>query len=174
MPLSPQLPGRLQTLLRLKQEREDLAKLKDSDPLKTLDPDEASRRRLQEMKEAAAKKLSAAGGAAAASAQGKSKVVLPDDDDDDSAAAAKASGRVRGWNASSGDVHLYRSPVHTSAHSYLPMQSLIMNVPPPLPGTSAAFRAAGGSGRGSGAHRDRCASLGCYRQVWMCIRVLQP
>ena len=86
-----QLPGRLQTLLRLKQEKEDLAKLKDSDPLKTLDPDEASRRRLQEMREAAEKKKpSAAGGAAAL---GKGKVVLPDEDNDDEGAnAAKVCG----------------------------------------------------------------------------------
>ncbi|GAX82144.1 hypothetical protein CEUSTIGMA_g9572.t1 [Chlamydomonas eustigma] len=61
-----QLPSRLQTLLKLKQEKEELAKLKD-DPLKKLDPDEASRKRLQEMREVA-------------QAQPKSKINLPDDE----------------------------------------------------------------------------------------------
>ena len=51
-PVLLQLPGRLQTLLRLKQEKEELAKLKDGDPLKQIDPDEASRRRLRELREA--------------------------------------------------------------------------------------------------------------------------
>ena len=83
-----QLPGRLQTLLRLKQEKEELAKLKDTDPLKTLDPDEASRRRLLEMREAAA-----------AAKKPTTKAVIPDDDEDvddrDKAPAAKVWGCQR-------------------------------------------------------------------------------
>ena len=71
-PLPPpgsQLPSRLQTLLKLKQEKEELAKLKN-DPLEALDPDEASRRRLQEMRESAQPKKPAA-----------KAVVLPDADE---------------------------------------------------------------------------------------------
>ena len=68
-PPGTQLPSRLQTLLKLKQEKEELAKLKN-DPLEALDPDEASRRRLQEMRESAQPKKPAA-----------KAVVLPDADE---------------------------------------------------------------------------------------------
>ena len=68
-----QLPGRLQTLLRLKQEKEALAKLKDGDPLKQLDPDEASRRRLQEFRDAAQP------------AKPPARGIQPDEDDEASA-----------------------------------------------------------------------------------------
>uniref|UniRef100_A0A7R9VHV7 peptidylprolyl isomerase n=1 Tax=Chlamydomonas euryale TaxID=1486919 RepID=A0A7R9VHV7_9CHLO len=62
-----QLPSRMQTLLKLKKEKEELAKLKEN-PLQVLDPDEASRKRLQEMQAAAEPKRRAAPVAAAQSA----------------------------------------------------------------------------------------------------------
>ncbi len=75
-----QLPSRLQTLLKLKQEKEELAKLKSDDPLKTLDPDEASRRRLQEMKDAAQQRQTATPAKLAA---------IRDDDDEDRLPASR-------------------------------------------------------------------------------------
>ncbi|KAG1677926.1 hypothetical protein FOA52_001344 [Chlamydomonas sp. UWO 241] len=84
-----QLPSRMQTLLKLKAQREEQAMLQ-SDPLKALDPDEASRRRLAEMREAAAAK------------SGAPATPLPDDDEEEEGAGPSSRGGGGGGGGGGG------------------------------------------------------------------------
>lgn len=85
-----QLASRLQTLMKLKSEKEELAKLK-SDPLKALDPDELSRQRLKQLQEAASGKAKPA-----------KPLVVDEDEDEEVRLRQGASGRHGAWGGSGG------------------------------------------------------------------------